>query len=52
MPQRRSSPIFSGVPPSAGIRHVLVGGVSVVREGEPVEGVAPGQPVWGRLRER
>jgi N-acyl-D-aspartate/D-glutamate deacylase len=31
--------------PSAGIAHVLVGGVFVVRDGRLVEGAAPGQPV-------
>ncbi|MEJ8567971.1 amidohydrolase family protein [Elongatibacter sediminis] len=31
--------------PSAGISHVLVGGTFVVREGEPQEGVYPGQAV-------
>jgi N-acyl-D-aspartate/D-glutamate deacylase len=31
--------------PSAGIAHVLVGGVFVVRDGRLVDGVAPGQPV-------
>jgi len=30
---------------SAGIRHVLVGGVAVVREGALVEGVAPGRAI-------
>jgi dihydroorotase len=32
---------------AAGIEHVLVGGVAVVSEGEPVEGVFPGKPVRG-----
>ena len=36
--------------PSAGIEHVLVGGVFVVRDGEPVDGVRPGRPLRGRLR--
>ncbi len=36
---------------AAGIHHVLVAGTFVVRDGEIVEGVAPGQPVWGRHRE-
>lgn len=31
--------------PSEGIQHVLVNGVFVVRDGRPVEGVAPGQPI-------
>jgi dihydroorotase len=31
--------------PSAGIRHVLVNGAFVVRDGEPVEGALPGRPV-------
>lgn len=35
---------------SEGIRFVLVGGEAVVSEGELVEGVAPGQPIYGRLR--
>ena len=34
---------------SVGIRHVLVAGELVVRDGELVEGVAPGRPVLGRL---
>jgi dihydroorotase len=33
-----------GLPP-AGISHVIVNGVPVVAMGQPVEGVAPGQPV-------
>lgn len=33
---------------SAGIAHVLVGGVFVVRDFKPVEGVAPGRPVRTR----
>ena len=36
---------------AAGIRHVLVGGEFVVRDGAVLEGVAPGQPVYGRHRE-
>ena len=32
---------------SAGVAHVLVGGVFVVRDGKAVEGVFPGQPVLG-----
>ena len=35
---------------SEGIEHVLVNGVAVVREGNLVEGVYPGQPVFGRLK--
>jgi dihydroorotase len=31
--------------PSAGIRHVLVAGTFVVRDGEPVAGALPGRPV-------
>ena len=31
-----------------GIRHVLVAGEFVIRDGELVEGVAPGQPIYGR----
>jgi len=31
--------------PSVGVRHVLVGGVAVVRDGQVVAGVAPGQPL-------
>ena len=33
--------------PSAGIHHVLVRGVAVVRDGEVVEGVTPGRPIRG-----
>ena len=36
---------------ATGIRHVLVGGVSVVREGTLVEGVTPGRPIYGRHKE-
>jgi dihydroorotase len=32
---------------AVGIRQVLVGGELVVRDGELVEGVAPGQPIYG-----
>ncbi|HET9709536.1 MAG TPA: amidohydrolase family protein, partial [Gemmatimonadales bacterium] len=35
----------------AGIRHVIVNGVSVVAAGRAVEGVAPGQPVRGPIHE-
>jgi N-acyl-D-aspartate/D-glutamate deacylase len=35
---------------ATGVRHVLVGGTFVVRDGALVDGVAPGQPVWGRHR--
>lgn len=35
---------------SEGIEHVLVNGVAVVTEGNPVDGVYPGQPVFGRLK--
>jgi dihydroorotase len=35
---------------SAGIPHVLVNGVFVVRDGKPVDGVLPGRPVRGRVR--
>lgn len=35
---------------SEGIEYVLVGGTFVVRNGEIVEGVAPGRPVYGRYR--
>lgn len=35
---------------SEGIEHVLVNGVAVVTEGNLVEGVYPGQPVFGRLK--
>lgn len=31
--------------PSAGIQHVLLNGVPVVRDGKLVEGVMPGRPV-------
>ena len=37
--------------PATGIRHVLVGGEFVVRDGAVVEGVAPGRPLYGRHRE-
>jgi N-acyl-D-aspartate/D-glutamate deacylase len=36
--------------PSAGIRHVLVNGTFVVRDGQLVIGAAPGQPVRGAAR--
>ncbi len=36
---------------SEGIEHVLVGGVAVVRDGELVDGVLPGKPIFGRLKE-
>ena len=36
---------------SVGIRHVLVGGEFVVRDGVVVKGIAPGKPVYGRHRE-
>ena len=36
---------------SAGIRHVLVNGVFVLRDAELVEGIFPGKPVYGRLQE-
>jgi dihydroorotase len=35
---------------SEGIQYVLVGGTPVVRNGEIVEGLAPGQPIYGRHR--
>ena len=35
---------------SGGIKHVLVNGVAVVSDGTLVEGVYPGQPVYGRLK--
>lgn len=35
---------------SEGIEYVLVDGTLVVRNGELVEGVAPGQPIYGRHR--
>jgi len=38
----------SGPSYSEGIEHVFVGGIAVVRDGELVEGVYPGQPVLGR----
>ena len=34
-----------------GIRHVLVGGTFVVRDGSVVENVAPGRPIWGRHKQ-
>jgi dihydroorotase len=36
---------------SEGMQLVLVGGTPVVRGGAIVEGVTPGQPIYGRLRE-
>lgn len=36
---------------AAGIHYVLVGGVPVVRDGTLVEGVFPGKPIYGRLKE-
>ena len=36
---------------SEGIQYVLVGGTPVVQSGELVEGITPGQPIYGRLRE-
>ncbi len=35
---------------SEGIEHVLVNGVAVVSEGNLIDGVYPGQPVFGRLK--
>jgi len=35
----------SPMQPSEGIRHVLVGGTLVVRDGAPVAGALPGRPV-------
>ncbi len=35
---------------SEGIEYVLVGGVAVVADGELVEGVYPGKPIYGRLK--
>ena len=35
--------------PPVGIRHVIVNGVSVVADGQPVEDVAPGRPVRADL---
>jgi len=35
---------------SEGIRYVLVAGTPVVRNGEIVDGIAPGQPIYGRHR--
>jgi dihydroorotase len=35
---------------SEGIEYVLVGGTPVVRGGDIVEGIAPGQPIYGRHR--
>jgi dihydroorotase len=37
---------------SAGIEHVLVNGIGVVRDRKLVDGLFPGQPVYGRLREQ
>ena len=37
---------------SEGISHVLVNGVFVVKNGETVKGVFPGQPIYGRYRSR
>ena len=34
---------------SEGIRHTMVNGVFVVRDGETVEGVAPGRAIVGRF---
>ena len=36
----------------AGIQHVIVNGVSVVANGQPVDGVAPGRPVRARVIRR
>lgn len=36
---------------SEGVEHVLVNGKFVVRNGETVEGVRPGKPVFGRYRQ-
>ena len=44
----RLDPIKEGLSFSEGIEHVLVLGTAVVRDGETVEGVYPGQPVLGR----
>lgn len=35
---------------SEGIRHVLIGGVPVVKDGQLQEGVRPGQPIRGPIR--
>lgn len=36
---------------SEGIEHVIVGGQSVIKDGETVEGIFPGKPVYGVGRE-
>ena len=36
--------------PSEGIRHVIVGGTPVVRDGRLLEGVLPGKPVRAPVR--
>ena len=33
-----------------GLRHVLIGGTAVVRDGQPVEGVFPGQAIRREVR--
>jgi dihydroorotase len=38
--------------PPVGIQHVVVNGVSVVTNGQAVEGVAPGKPVRGPIDRR
>jgi len=40
--------IEGGLSHSIGIRHVLVLGEAVVRDGESVDGVTPGQAIVGR----
>ena len=35
---------------AAGIQHVLVGGVAVIRDGKPVPDVLPGKPIYGRFK--
>ncbi|HKR07592.1 MAG TPA: amidohydrolase family protein, partial [Gemmatimonadaceae bacterium] len=38
--------------PPIGIHHVIVNGVPVVRDGKPVDGVAPGRPVRAHIDRR
>jgi dihydroorotase len=44
---RDTATFEDGLSFSTGIRHLLVGGVFVVRDGETVEGAFPGQPIVG-----
>ena len=44
----RDQATYTDTTPSAGVRHLLVGGTAVVRDGELIAGALPGRPVVGR----